>query len=261
MKIRFELSLILALALFSAGCQRIDVMSDLSEGDAIELIVLLRQNGVEAEKKRVASSQDGRWSLTVRSADASQAFLILSENDRPRDEPRGFAELLGGSHLLPTEIEENAMFLQARAGELARTIESMPGVIHARVHLSAPEPDPLRQALQEEAPAPRAAVFVKQWAPARVDAESARTTEEDIKTLVAGSIERLDASNVAVVMKTVSPMTVPEIERRIDSSVLFYPLAALTLLLVVLLAALAARNRSLARRISEPSMHAASRSS
>lgn len=257
MKIRF--SLILALALLSAGCQRIDVMSDLSEGDAIELIVLLRQNGVEAEKKRADSSQDGRWSLTVRSADASQAFLILSENDRPRDEPRGFAELLGGSHLLPTEIEEKAMFLQARAGELARTIESMPGVIHARVHLSAPEPDPLRQALQEEAPAPRAAVFVKQWE--RDDAESARTTEEDIKTLVAGSIERLDASNVAVVMKTVSPLTVPEIDRRIDSSVLFYPLAGLTLLLVVLLGALAARNRSLARRISEPSMHAASRSS
>jgi heme A synthase len=42
---------------------------------------------------------------------------------------------------------------------------------------------------------------------------------------------------------------------------LFYPLAALTVLLVILLAVLAVRNRSLARQVSEHPMHAASQSS
>jgi len=249
MRISFHPALLLALALFLAGCSRVDVLSDLSEVDAIELIVLLRQNGIEAVKKPARSTQEGRWAISVPSGDASHAFRILTENDQPREEPRGFADPFGRPSLIPTLAEEKAMFLQAQAGELAQTIESMPDVIHARVHVSAPEQDPLRQALDGKAPAPRAAVFVKAWS---ADGSGrARVFEEDIRTLLAGSIERLDPANVSVVLKTVTPSPAPPPETGFDATMLFYPLAGLTILLVALLGALAMRNRSLARQISE----------
>src|SRR5690606_30168901 len=89
MRISFHPALLLALALFLAGCSRVDVLSDLSEVDAIELIVLLRQNGIEAVKKPARSTQEGRWAISVPSGDASHAFRILTENDQPREEPRG----------------------------------------------------------------------------------------------------------------------------------------------------------------------------
>jgi type III secretion protein J len=249
MRIPFHPALIIALALLLTGCQRVDVLSDLSEVDAIELIVLLRQNGIEAEKKPADSTQEGRWAISVPPNEASHAFMILAENDQPRAEPRGFADLFGRGNLIPTALEEKTMLLQAQAGELAQTIESMPDVIHARVHISAPEPDPLRQALDAALPAPRASVFVKAWS--ADGARGARVSEEDIRALVAGSVERLDPAHVSVVLKTVAPSPAPAPDTGFDPSVLFYPLAGLTLLLVALLAALAMRNRALSRQIAE----------
>ena len=251
MRIPFQPALMIALVLLLAGCQRVDVLSDLSEIDAIELIVLLRQNGITAEKKSADASQEGRWAVSVPSGEASHAFLILSENDQPREEPPGFADLLGRSSLIPTQVEEKAMFLQAQAGELTQTIESMPDVIHARVHISASEPDPLRQALDAELPAPRAAVFVKAWSGDPSGSREARVTEQDIRTLVAGSVERLDPANVSGVLMTVAPSPAPPRDPGFVPWVRFYPLAGVTLLLVALLAALAMRNRSLARQVTE----------
>lgn len=248
MRIPFQPALMIALALLLTGCQRVDVLSDLGEVDAIELIVLLRQNGIEAEKKPAGSTQEGRWAISVPPNEASHAFMILAENDQPREEPRGFADLFGRGNLIPTALEEKTMLLQAQAGELAQTIESMPDVIHARVHISAPEPDPLLQALDAELPAPRASVFVKAWSG---DRSGPGVTEQEIRTLVAGSVERLDPANVSVVLKTVAPSPAPAPGTGFDPSVLFYPLAGLTLLLVALLAALAMRNRSLSRQIAE----------
>jgi type III secretion protein J len=262
MPIRFQLAMVLLLGVLATGCQRVDLMSGLDEVDAVDLIVLLRQNGIEATKKSSSSGQDVTWSIAVNPRDASNAFLVLAENDRPRSKPQGFADFFGNSKLIPTEIEEKAMFLQAQAGELSRTIESMPGVINARVHISIPEQDPLRRLMEgERPPVPRASVFVKQWAPARDASDATQVTAQDIKTLVSGSIERLEPSNVAVVLKAVVPTPAPAQGRGVDSSMLFYPLAALTVLLVLLLAVLAVRNRSLSRQVSEHPMHPASQSS
>ncbi|MCA9730341.1 MAG: secretion protein [Candidatus Eisenbacteria bacterium] len=252
MRFRLQPALMLALGVLLAGCQRVDVMSDLNEVDAVDLIVLLRQNGISATKSAAGSGQDVTWTIAVSPRDASNAFLVLAENDRPRPRPEGFADFFGNSKLIPTETEEKAMFLQAQAGELSRTIESMPGVIDARVHISIPEQDPLRSLMEgERPPVPRASVFVKLWAPERDAPEATHVTAQDIKTLVSGSVERLDASNVAVVLKSVVPTPAPAKGRGLDPTLLFYPLAALTLLLVILLAVLAVRNRSLSRQVSE----------
>jgi type III secretion protein J len=216
--------------------------------DAVDLIVLLRQNGIRASKEPAGTGQDVTWSISVSPRDAGNAFLVLAENDRPRPEPQGFSDFFGNSKLIPTEMEEKAMFVQAQSGELARTIESMPGVIDARVHISIPEQDPLLQLRDGERPAlPRASVLVKHWS----SSDAGQVTAQDVRTLVAGGIDRLDPSNVSVVLKAIVPSPAPPRSLFPDSSMLFYPLAALTVVLVILLAVLAVRNRALSRQSAE----------
>jgi type III secretion protein J len=243
-----RLLFVLLPSLLLAGCQ-VDVMTELEEQQAVDLIVLLRQNGIVAEKRLSGESQDPTWAVRVPSPRASDAFLILSENDRPRDEPEGFADLFGKSKFIPTETEEKVLFLQAQAGELAKTIESIPGVIDARVHIAIPEEDPLRRALEgERTPPPRAAVLVKHWASARGGSD---ISAADVRTLVAGSVERLDEMNVSVVLKPVVAVSPPPAKSMLDPAILFFPLSGFTLVLVILLIVFAVRTKSLQRQVEE----------
>ena len=238
--------------LLCAGCQSVNIMSDLAETDALDIIVLLRHNGIEATKTGAGSGQDVFWTVTVSGSDASNAFLVMAENDLPRQKPKGFETYFGQSKLIPTETEEKAIFLQAQAGELASTIEAMPSVIDARVHISIPQHDPLRQLMEgEKPPSPTAAIFVKHWMPDQAAPPETRLNASDIKTLVAGSIENLEATRVNVVMKAVIPDVAAPIQNRNDPTVLFLPMAGLTLLLVGVVVLMVLKNRSLSRQLTD----------
>jgi len=250
-RLRFALVAVLSAVSLTA-CSKVDLMTGLEEGDAVDMIVLLRQNGISAQKLGVGTGQDVLWSVSVGPRDASNAFLVLAENDQPRPSPKGFADFFGKSKLIPTETEERAIFLQAQAGELEQTLESMPSVIDARVHISIPQHDALRELVEgTPPPQPTAAIFVKHWAPKPDTPNESKITRSDVQTLVAGSIERLAPEQVQVVLKSVSPVTTPVVSEPLDPTLLFYPLAGLTLLLVALLIFLSLRNRSLSRQIDE----------
>lgn len=244
---------VLVVVLLSAGCGKVNVISELGESEALEIIVLLRQNGITATKMPIEGGQEVLWTVAVDSRDAGNAFLVMSENELPRDQPKGFEAFFGQSKLIPTETEEKAIFLQAQSGELSRTIERMPSVIDARVHISIPNHDPLRQLMEgEKPPRPTASVFVKYWLPNENTPAESRLNESDIKRLIAGSIEQLEASDVDVVMKAVrqdmSGMTAHT--GGPDPTMLFYPLAGLTVLLVLIVVVMAMRHRSLSRQMS-----------
>ncbi|MEZ4649845.1 MAG: secretion protein [Candidatus Eisenbacteria bacterium] len=254
--------MVLGSVLLLVGCQKVDVMGGLSEAEAVDLIVLLRQNGISASKTGVGSGQDVLYSVTVSQPDASNAFLVLAENDRPRPEPQGFAELYGKSKMIPTETEERALFLHAQSGELERTIESMPSVIDARVHVSLPQRDRLAEYVSKNpAPEPTAAVFVKHWIEDDKTPASARLDVGEIRELVASSIDGLDKDHVTVVKKGIAPDTRKLPRSGPDPMMFFYPLAGLTVLLVGLSVFLLLRNRSLSRQLHEaPTRAAATRS-
>lgn len=235
--------------LLLVGCQRVEVLNDLREDDAVEVIVLLGEHGIAARKQARGSGEDAAWSIAVAPADAGSAFRVLTENERPRREPEGFAELLGGSRLVPTETEERARFLQAQCGELERTIEAMPGVVDARVHVSLPQRDRLAEYVAgTPPPAPTAAVLVK-YRPTVGAPAAARFDGDEIARIVAASIERLEAANVTVIAKEVVPAAGSLPSPGPDPLFLFYLLAALTVLLVALALVLLARNRRLARQL------------
>jgi type III secretion protein J len=188
--VRFLVSLLVVLL---AGCAREELLHGLDESQANEALVALGDGGIQASKAR-EDGADGGWMIRVSAADAAQAHRLLSDRALPRPRPPGFTEVFAKGSMVPTPTEEHALYQHALAGELARSVEAIDGVVGARVHLGLPQPDPLRPGAQ---PAARAAVLVR-CRPAACAA--VRGLEGGIRALVTGAAEGLEASQVSVVI-------------------------------------------------------------
>jgi type III secretion protein J len=180
-------------ALVAAGCAREEILHDLDERQAAEVVVALDDGGIAAEKVPTGGAEGG-FTVEVSPGDTPRALRILAERDLPRPRPPGFGEVFSKGGLVPTPTEERALYQHALAGELARSVEGIDGVVGARVHLALAETDPLHRG---ERPAPRASVLVR-CRPAACGA--VRALEPGIRALVAGAADRLEPAGVAVVV-------------------------------------------------------------
>jgi len=184
----------LALSLAAlAGCAGEELLHRLEEPQANEVLVALDEAGLRATKER-EDGGDGGWTVSVPARDAARAHRALAERSLPRARPAGFAEVFAKASMVPTPTEEHALYLHALAGELARSVEAIDGVVEARVHLGLPQPDPLRPG---ERPPPRAAVLVKCRA---ASCPQVRGLEGGVRALVAGAADGLDPATVSVVI-------------------------------------------------------------
>jgi type III secretion protein J len=189
------------------GCERVPVQGALPEREANEIVLLLEEAGLPARKDREGTAggggrQDRAWSVTVSASDAGRALQVLSDNALPHESPPGFSEVLSGDSLIPTASEERVRHQQALAGELARSLESVRGVIEARVHLALPEAA-LLPTLEAAAVAPTASVLL------RISTPSPPLPVDEVKRLVAGAVPGLSATAVNVVVVPEVPPTRP----------------------------------------------------
>lgn len=193
---------LLALPLLAAtllgGCGDEPLLHDLAERQANEVLVALDEEGVAAGKARQEGSE-AAWTVTVPRGSAGKAHRVLAARQLPRARPQGLGEIFAPGGLVPTPVEERARWLHALAGELARSVEALDGVVEAHVHLGLPADDPLRPGLR---PAPRAAVLVK-CRPAAC--APLRALEPGLRSLVAGAAEGLAPEAVAVVIAEAAP--------------------------------------------------------
>jgi type III secretion protein J len=196
-RLRFSLALLVA-----CGCAGEEVVHDLDELQANEVVVALDERGVAAEKRREEGA-DGGWTVAVPRHSVAEAQRILSERELPRPRPPGFAEVFGKGSMVPTATEERALYLHALAGELARSVEAIDGVLAARVHLAVAAPEPFRAA---PAPPARAAVLVKARPGARALVDP---LAHGIQALVAGAVPGLDPGAVSVVVAEGAPAAAP----------------------------------------------------
>jgi type III secretion protein J len=185
---------VLACAL--AGCST-SVLHGIDERAANEATAALERAGIGAEKApddAIAGGAAGTtFTIRVTSGDASRAVDLLHALGLPRQPRRGFAETYGQPSLIPTPSEERARYLNATAGEIEKTLETIDGVVNARVHLALEERDTLSL---DDKPreGSRAAVLLK----ARPG--SAPIAERDVQKLVAGSVAGLEPEAVGVVV-------------------------------------------------------------
>jgi type III secretion protein J len=196
--------------LLTAACDGLkDVVNNLDEFEANEIMVVLEAKGIEATK----IPQEGRvvtYTVLVASSDYRDAMRILVANKLPRRRPTGLAEVYpaGGGGLIPTKSEEKAKFLMALQGEIERKLQRLPGVTSAHVTVVHPDKDIVRDL---DTPPPPATASVAIVFNAYDDRGTSLISEADVQKLVAASVEDLKTQNVAVVMKKNEPAKLVDI--------------------------------------------------
>ena len=241
----------------------------LDEPAANEVVTALERAGIAADKTREEGPGAAGFVVRVSEEDAVRALDLLSSLGLPRGRRSGFAEVYAQPSLVPTASEERARYLQALSGEIERTLETIDGVVDARVHLVMAETDPLAVDGAPRVPA-QAAVLLK------AHPGLPPIKQGDVQRLVAGSVPGLAPSAVAVVVtpapeggNTGPPPLVPLGPLRIapGSKPLLLAtlggglalLAALAALLLYTARRLASAQRQLARitpiREPEPALH------
>ncbi len=187
----------IALALL-VGCQQ-KIQHGLDEQQANEIQTLLQEAGIDAHKN-AEGGRDAKWSVAVPADSAAAAVKLLSDHDLPRRAPEGFGEVFGKGSVVPTAVEEGALYVHALSGEIERTLGTLEGVVHARVHLVV---GVANQATAFRPPVkPRASVLLKIRAG---KSEALLARREELQALVAGSVENLDPSAVAVMVSEMAP--------------------------------------------------------
>ncbi|HVP62835.1 MAG TPA: flagellar M-ring protein FliF [Myxococcaceae bacterium] len=190
---RLPLLALVALVLPGAGCSA-RVQHGLDERQANEIQTVLMERGFRA-RKVVEEGRPPAWSVEVESVDAADAVRVLAELGLPRARPAGVRELLKPG-LVPDPVEQHALLLEAQSGELARTLEAVDGVVSARVHLVRPQPT--RTGVPSSPT--KAAVYLRAQPAASAHLQ---TVKDELRALVAGSVEGLEPAAVTLVVSEV----------------------------------------------------------
>ena len=194
----------IGLTLLLTACVTHELQSELSEQDAQEIVVLLKDNGIDAFAAKSVGEKKGeeKWTVSIRGGDQNlaSAWRVLEENGLPRQKDKGLEDVFANPGMIPTATEEKARLLVGISGEISRTLKSISGVVDARVLVVLPENSPLLD--KSEISPPTASVLIK------FRGNDVPLNEDDVKKLVARAVEGLHPENVGVVYKRIEPKEV-----------------------------------------------------
>lgn len=186
--------LVLLVLLFLTGCNSKALYSRLSEQEANEMVALLYNAGIEAKK---TSSKDDTFAVSTAQQHFARAVGLLRSNGYPRNGFVSLGEVFKKEGFVSSPLEERARLNYAQSQELTKTIESIDGVVMARVHLAVPEADPLSEEIQPSS----ASVFIKH----RRGVDFSEHVGQ-IKAMVVNSVEGLPYENVTVALFLAAPL-------------------------------------------------------
>ncbi len=176
------------VALLLAACGSKSLYSGLSEQEANEMVALLYNTGMSADKRLL---NDQSFSVSVPEEYFSRAVEVLRANGYPRNKFKSLGDVFQKEGFVSSPLEERARLNYAQSQELTKTIESIDGVVLARVHLALPKDDPLSDKQKPSS----ASVFIKHRR--GIDLSD---RESQIKALVVNSIEGLPYENITVAL-------------------------------------------------------------
>jgi type III secretion protein J len=182
------LLLALPLVVFLAACG-VPVAGGLDEADANRIVVALDHAAIDATKE-ADPVVEGKFRVMVTRDDAARALGTMRSEDLPRPHAAGVMDTVDKGALVPSLAQEHAELVAGMAGDLARTLEGVDGVLSARVHLNIATPDPLRFG---PAPKTTASVLLEHRG------VTPPLTESAVSRLIAGGVPDLALVDVAVV--------------------------------------------------------------
>lgn len=174
-----------------AGCEA-SVVEGVAEEQANSVVVALDSRGIAASKEREEGASDtALYRVVVAKDDVPRALTTLRADGLPNRPDPGVREVFAQGGLIPTATEERARYASALGGDIASSIESIDGVIDARVHIALPE---ARDFALDSTPATsRASVLV------RHASDKPAPPEGYVRALVAGAVPGMSPEAVAVV--------------------------------------------------------------
>lgn len=187
----------LAAALLLAGCKT-ELYSHLGEGEANEMVAILLERGIAAD--RTEDAKDHTLTVSIDKSQFADAVELLKSHGYPRQKFASVADIFPGDGLVTSPVAERARLLYAMSQELSRTISEIDGVLSARVQVVLPDGDPMRQ----NQTVPSASVFIRHSKSAQIE-----NLVPQIKTMVANSVAGVTYDHVTVVL-------VP-VENRLDA--------------------------------------------
>lgn len=183
-------SLLLLLSL--TGCKE-PLHSSLSESEANQMIVVLAQSGIDADK---ITAGDKHWAIQVEKADLPAAIDAIKRAGLPRERFSNLGDMFKREGIVSTPTEERVRFLHGISQELSSTLSTIDGVISARVHIVIPQNDPLADRTTPSS----ASVFIKH--DPGIDLQPLLPS---IKSLVLRSVEGLTYETVYVSLFPAAP--------------------------------------------------------
>jgi type III secretion protein J len=185
------------------GCKT-ELYSALPEQEANEMVAVLLQRGIAADK---VAAKDGSDTIMVDQSRFAEAVTVLHDDGYPRKTFESMGDVFKADGLVASPLQERARFLYALGQELSATISQIDGVLSARVEVVLPQDDIL-----DRNPTPSSAsVFVRYTADFGVD-----HLVPQLKTLVADSVQGLSYDRVSVVLVPVAHPTLPPV--RVESA-------------------------------------------
>jgi type III secretion protein J len=172
----------------TACSSRLELYTQLTEHQANEMVALLQTVDMPAQKEQ---REPGVYAVLTASENFSRAIELLHANGLPQGAFESVGQLFKKEGLVSSPIEERARLTYALSQELASTLQTIDGVVLARVHLALPEKDPL---VEKTKPA-SASVFVKYRAGRDLSGQVSQ-----IKALVVNGVEGLPYDKVTVAL-------------------------------------------------------------
>ena len=176
-------SFILAFFIILISCSksRVELLTNLDEIDANDVVANLIAHGVDAKK---ISLKDG-ISVEINENDMSRSVSILKASGLPNKKRANMGEIFKKEGMISTPLEERARYIYALSQELEFTLSQIDKVLTARVHIVLPERIAPGQPIQPSS----AAIFIKHLPELDPD-----VIENKIVRMVSSSIPGLSAS-------------------------------------------------------------------
>ncbi len=174
--------------LLLSGCQ-MELYSGLSQKDANEMLAIMTDGGIEAEKTKDAKG--GTYTLSIDDGKVSEAVSLLKENGYPRENVTDISKLFEKKGLVSSPLEDRVRYIYGLQQSVQETLHQIDGVLTARVHIVMPENNPFVSKVTPSS----ASVFIKYHPSSNLE-----DAKSDIKLIVEKSIEGLSYDKVSVVM-------------------------------------------------------------
>jgi len=188
--------LIVVTLLFLSACSAgEELVSQLSIQQAIEIVVVLKKAGIQAEMEKSASGRQTQYGVFVAGSDRSNALRVLNEYHLPRKEKESFETLTSSDGFVPNLRELSQLRLDRALGvEIENALAGLDGVVEVRALVRS---NLVKDTLPEsngEQPASSATVMIRYESKSGVQPFSV----DEVKETIARAVPGLPLANVNV---------------------------------------------------------------